>query len=153
MNLLTDSARGQKSDTHLTGLKISVSRSKFLSGGSKEGSIALCFPSSKESRISWLLAFFLQSHNGQWGIYQIASWPWLFCFSLSLVMIFEPTQIIKDNLFKLKLQYFGHQIPRANSLEKTLMLGKIECRKSGQQRMSWMASSTQWTWVWANSGM
>ena len=45
----------------------------------------------------------------------------------------------------LKLQYFGHLMLRADSLEKTLMLGKIECRKSGQQRMSWMASSTQWT--------
>ena len=35
----------------------------------------------------------------------------------------------------LKLQYFGHLIRRANSLEKTLMLGKIEGRRSGRQRM------------------
>ena len=42
---------------------------------------------------------------------------------------------------------------RANSLEKTLMLGKIEGRRRGWQRWdSWMASPTQWTWVWANSG-
>ena len=42
--------------------------------------------------------------------------------------------------------------PRANSLEKTLMLGKMEGR-SGQQRWDgWMASPTQWTWVWGNSG-
>ena len=41
---------------------------------------------------------------------------------------------------------------RANSLEKTLMLGKMEGR-SGQQRWDgWMASPTQWTWVWGNSG-
>ena len=39
----------------------------------------------------------------------------------------------------LKLQYFGHLMRRANSLEKTLMLGKIEGRKSrGQQRMRWL---------------
>ena len=39
-------------------------------------------------------------------------------------------------LLKLKLQYFGHLMQRADSLEKTLMLGRIECRKrSGQQRM------------------
>ena len=39
----------------------------------------------------------------------------------------------------LKLQYFGHLIPRANSLEKTLMLGKIEGRRRrGQQRMRWL---------------
>ena len=54
---------------------------------------------------------------------------------------------------KLKLQYFGYLMQRVDSLEKTLMLGKIEGRRrKGQQRMRcWMASSTQWTWVWASS--
>ena len=57
-------------------------------------------------------------------------------------------------MLKLKLQYFGHLIQRTNSLEKTLMLGKIEGRrKSGQQRIDgWMASPTQWTLVWVDSG-
>ena len=42
-------------------------------------------------------------------------------------------------MLKLKLQYFGHLIQRANSLEKTLMLGKIEGRgRRGQQRMRWL---------------
>ena len=41
-------------------------------------------------------------------------------------------------MLKLKLQYFGHLIQRADSLEKTLMLGKIGgIRRSGQQRMRW----------------
>ena len=41
---------------------------------------------------------------------------------------------------------------RTDSLEKTLMLGKIEGRRRrGQQRMKWIASQTQWTWVWVNS--
>ena len=56
----------------------------------------------------------------------------------------------------LKLQYFGDLMQRADSLEKTLMQGKIEGRRrKGQQRMrwdGWMASPTQWTWVWINSG-
>ena len=44
-------------------------------------------------------------------------------------------------MLKLKLQYFGHMIQRANSLEKTLMLGKIEGkRKREQQRMRWLDS-------------
>ena len=44
---------------------------------------------------------------------------------------------------KLKLQYFGHLICRANSLEKTLMLGKIECkRRRVQQRMKWLDGIT-----------
>ena len=47
----------------------------------------------------------------------------------------------------LKLQYFGHLMWRADSLEKTLMLGKIEDRGWN----GWMVSLTQWTWVWANS--
>ena len=43
-------------------------------------------------------------------------------------------------MLKLKLQYFGHLMQRADSLEKTLMLGKIEGkRRRGQQRMRWLA--------------
>ena len=43
-------------------------------------------------------------------------------------------------MLKLKLQYFGHLMQRANSVEKTLMLGKIEGRRRrGQQRMRWLA--------------
>ena len=46
-------------------------------------------------------------------------------------------------MLKLKLQYFGHLMQRADSLEKTLMLGKIEgSRKRGWQRMSWLAGIT-----------
>jgi len=41
-------------------------------------------------------------------------------------------------MWKLKLQYFGYLMLRANSLEKTLMLGKIEGRRSGRQRMRWL---------------
>ena len=41
-------------------------------------------------------------------------------------------------MLKLKLQYSGHLMQRANSLEKTLMLGKIEGERRGQQRMSWL---------------
>ena len=54
---------------------------------------------------------------------------------------------------KLKLLYFGHLMWRANSLEKTLVLGKIEGRRRRGDRGwgGWMASLTQWTWVWVNS--
>ena len=46
-------------------------------------------------------------------------------------------------MLKLKLQYFGHLMRRADSLEKTLMLGKIEGRRRrGQQRMSWLDGVT-----------
>ena len=46
-------------------------------------------------------------------------------------------------MLKLKLQYFGHQMPRTDSLEKTLMLGKIEGRRRrGQLRMKWLDGIT-----------
>ena len=46
-------------------------------------------------------------------------------------------------MLKLNLQYFGHLIGRADSLEKTLMLGKIECEKRrGRQRMRWLDGIT-----------
>ena len=46
-------------------------------------------------------------------------------------------------MLKLKLQYFGHLIQRANSLEKTLMLGKIEGRRRrGRQKMRWLDGIT-----------
>ena len=45
-------------------------------------------------------------------------------------------------MLKLKLQYFGHLIQRTNSLEKTLMLGKIENRRIGHQRMRWLDGIT-----------
>ena len=47
-------------------------------------------------------------------------------------------------MLKLKLQYFGHLMQRANSFEKTLMLGKIEGRRRrGQQRMRWLDGITE----------
>ena len=45
-------------------------------------------------------------------------------------------------MLKLKLQYFGHLMQRTESLEKTLLLGKIEVRKKEQQRMRWLDSIT-----------
>ena len=55
-------------------------------------------------------------------------------------------------MLKLKLQYFGHMMWRADSFEKTLMLGKTEGRRRGWQRMRWLDGITDSrTWVWANS--
>ena len=55
-------------------------------------------------------------------------------------------------ILKLKLQYFVHLVWQADSLEKTLILGKIEGRIEGHDRGwdGWMASPTRWTWVWLN---
>ena len=46
-------------------------------------------------------------------------------------------------MLKLKLQYFGHLMQRADSSEKTLMLGKTEGRRRGRQRMTWLDDITE----------
>ena len=55
----------------------------------------------------------------------------------------NPEYSLEGLMLKLKLQYFGHLMQRANSLEKTLMLGNIEVRRRrGQQRMRWLVVIT-----------
>ena len=61
----------------------------------------------------------------------------------SILMEISPRCSLKRLMLKLKLQNFGHMMGRADSLEKILMLGKIEGRrKKGQQRMRWLDSIT-----------
>ena len=56
----------------------------------------------------------------------------------SILKEMSPEYSLEGLMLKLKLQYFGHLMQRADSLEKTLMLGKIEgWRRRGQQRMRW----------------
>ena len=71
----------------------------------------------------------------------------------SILKEIRPGCSLEGLMLKLKLQYFGHLMGRADSFEKTLMLGKIEGgRRRGRQRMRWfMASPSRWTWVWVNS--
>ena len=54
----------------------------------------------------------------------------------------SPGCSLEGLMLKLKLQYFGHLMQRADSPEKTLMLGKIEGRRRGQQRMRWLDGMT-----------
>ena len=61
----------------------------------------------------------------------------------SILKEISPGCSLKGLMLKLKLQYFGHLMRRADSLEKTLMLGKIEGRsRRGQQRMRWLDGIT-----------
>ena len=54
----------------------------------------------------------------------------------------SPEYSLEGLMLKLKLQSFGLLMRRADSLEKTLMLGKIECRRRGRQRMRWLDGVT-----------
>ena len=94
-----------------------------------------------------------------WRIHAFELWCWRRLFRVpwtarrlnrSIPKEISPEYSLEGLIPKLKLQYFGHLMWRTESLEKTLMLGKIEGRRrKGQQRKDgWMASQTQWTWVW-----
>ena len=60
----------------------------------------------------------------------------------SILKEITPKYSLVGLILKLKLQYFGHLMQRADSLEKTMMLGKIEGRRRGRQRMRWLDDIT-----------
>ena len=67
---------------------------------------------------------------------------------VSVLKEIDPEYSLEGLMLKLKLQYFGHLMQRADPLEKTLMLRKTEDDRGWDGQM---ASPIQWTWVWANS--
>ena len=99
----------------------------------------------------------------RWRIDAFELWCWRRLLSVpwtakrsnqSILKEINPEYSLAGLMLKLKLQYFGHLMRRANSFEKTLMLGKIEGGREGDDRGwdGWMASPTRWTWVQASSG-
>ena len=65
--------------------------------------------------------------------------PWTASRSNQLILKeINPEYSLEGLMLKLKLRYFGHLMRRADTLENTLMLGKIEGRRRGQQRMRWL---------------
>ena len=74
-------------------------------------------------------------------------------FNQSILKEISPGRSLKGVMLKLKLQYFGHLVRRADSFEKTLMLERLKAGRAEEDR-GWggcMAYPTQWTWVWADS--
>ena len=60
----------------------------------------------------------------------------------SILKEISPEYSLEGLMLRLKLQYFGHLMRRTDSLEKTLMLGKIEGKRRGRQRMRWLDDIT-----------
>ena len=97
-----------------------------------------------------------------WRIGALGLWCWWRLLRVSWTARRSNQSILKENspeysleglMLKLKFQYFDHLMWRTDSFDKTLLLGKIEGRRRrGRQWDGWMASLTQWTWVWVNSG-
>ena len=72
----------------------------------------------------------------------------------SILKEISPEYSLEGLMLKLKLQYFGHLMWRTDSLKKTWCWERLRAGGEGDDRGrdSWMASPTQWTWVWVNSG-
>ena len=72
----------------------------------------------------------------------------------SILKEISPEYSLEGLMLKLKLQYFGHLMRRTDSLEKPWCWERLRAGGEGDDRWwnGWMASSTQWTWVWVSSG-
>ena len=116
----------------------------------------LCFPRGHHLTIHggcncrWLSWTIKKAEHWRIDAFELWSWrrllrvPWTARRSnQSILKEISPEYSLEGLMLKLKLQYFGHLMRRADSLEKTLMLGKIEGRRRrGQQRMRWLDSMT-----------
>ena len=72
----------------------------------------------------------------------------------SILKEISPECSLEGLMLKLKLQYFGHLVRRADSLEKTWCWERLRAGGEGDDRIwdGWMASPTQWAWVWIGDG-
>ena len=107
---------------------------------------------------SWTIK---KAEHWRTGAFKLWCWRWLLRVlwtakrsSPSILKEINPEYSSEGLILKLRLQYFGHLLQTADSLEKTLMLEEIEGkRKSGWQSMKWwIASPTSWTLTRASSG-
>ena len=112
---------------------------------------AMVFPQVLFGYESWTIK---KAEHQRIDAFELCCWrrllrvPWTARrFNLSILKEISPEYSLEGLMLKFKLQYFGHLIQRTDSLEKTLMLGKIEGGREGGDRGSdsWMASQTQWT--------
>ena len=80
--------------------------------------------------------------------------PWAVSWSnQSILKEISPECSLKGLMLKLKLQYFSHQMQRANLLKRPWFWERLRAGRQGDDRWwnDWLASLTQWTWVWVNS--
>ena len=102
----------------------------------------------KKAEHQWIDAFKL------WCWRRLLRVPWTARRSnQSILKEINPEYTLEGLMLKLKLQYFGDLMQNMDSLEKTLMLGKLKAGGEGDNRRwdGWLASLTQWTSVWTNS--
>ena len=116
-------------------LQVSIdSESEFLLGNSTHGCESWTIKKAHSRRID---AFEL------WCWRRLLRVPWTARrSSQSILKVISPECSLEGLMLKLKLQYFSHLMQRTDSLEKTLMLGQIEGRRRGRQKMRWLDGIT-----------
>ena len=119
---------------------------------------AMVFPVVTYRYESWTIK---KAEQWRIDVFQLWCWrrllrtPWTARRSNeSILKEINPECSLEWLMLKLKLQYFGHLMWRTDSLEKTLMLGRLKAggEKDDRGWDGWIASPTQRTWVWVNSG-
>ena len=96
----------------------------------------------------WELDYKESQAPKNWGFWNVVFMktlevPWIARRSnQSILKEINPEFSLEEQMLKLKLQYFDHLMHRADSLEKTLMLGKVDSRRRGRQRMKWLDGIT-----------
>ena len=103
---------------------------------------AMIFPVVMYGCESWTTK---KAESQRIGAFELWCWrvPWTARRSnQSILKEISPEYSLEGLMLKLKLQYFGHLMRRADSFEKTLMLGKIKGGRRGQQRMRWLDGIT-----------
>ena len=128
---------------------------KKIPGGGHGNSLqAMVFPVVVYGCESWIIE---KTERQRIYAFELRCWrrllwvPWTARISnQSILKEVNHEYSLEGLMLKLKLQYFGYLMQRANSLEKTLMLGKLKTRGEGDNRRrdGWIASLTWWTWVW-----
>ena len=106
---------------------------------------AMVFPVVRYGCESWTMK---KTEHQRIDAFELWCWkillrvPWTARRSNQSILKISPEYSLEGLMMKLKLQYFGHLMQRADSFEKTLMLGKIEGRRRGQHRMRWLDGIT-----------
>ena len=90
----------------------------------------------------FIFTIYLLTHVDHFVCRRSPIWIFTDCILTGILKEINPEYSLEGLMLKLKLQYFDHLMQRADSLEKTLMLGKIESRRRGQQRMRWLDGIT-----------
>ena len=114
---------------------------------------AMVFPVVMYGCESWTIK---KSEHQRIAAFELWFWrrvlrvPWTRRSNQSILKEINPEYSLEGLMLRLKLQYLGLLIQRADSLEKIFMLGKTEAKGEEGSRGwdGWMASPTQWTWVW-----